>query len=649
MPEFDALLSGGGEMGERIRAHDWAATPLGCRRDWPKSLKIALNICLHSNFPMAIYWGSDLRLLYNDAWSFIPGPRHPDVLGRPAREVWPDIWHIIEPQFRLVVETSESFITQDQYLPMQRFGRIEETYWDYSFSPIAGEDGAVIGILNQGQDRTRRVLGQRRMTLIMELNDRLRLIDNRSDIIATALQLIGTLLDVGRAGFCEVDASQHAIQIQPCWIRDSMPDLAGKLPIGELGSDIYETLSAGRIFQIEDIRTDPRFTDSAGAGWYADTDVRSSFIVPVTNAGHFAAALFVDDSRPRSWTDHESSLLRTVAHRIFQELARARAEMALRASEERHRLIFEQANDIIFTTNLDHVITSCNPAAAASFEMKPEELIGRSVREFLTPEAYAQSLRMLQQKLDHGGTTRHDVELVVSPGRIRRWEINSGMQLNSDGRTIGLNIIARDVTEQRAFGERQQLLINELNHRVKNMLALVQGLALQSFKSERRPGEGYASFQNRLASLAAAHDLLTRDQWEGVTLGELVAEATRVHTEADADRRIHAVGPNVLVTPKAAIALVLAFHELGTNAAKYGSLSVPKGRVDIHWTVGDGRLRIEWRETGGPRVSAPVRQGFGLRMIERALASDLSGLATVTFAPDGLVCFIDAPIPESST
>jgi two-component sensor histidine kinase len=223
----------------------------------------------------------------------------------------------------------------------------------------------------------------------------------------------------------------------------------------------------------------------------------------------------------------------------------------------------------------------------------------------------------------------------------RRWEINSGLAIDSNGRAIGLNVIARDVTDQRAFEERQTLLIHELNHRVKNTLALVQALALQSFRAGRTPAQGQDAFQSRLASLAAAHDLLSREQWEGATLDELIADATRVYGEGPG--RIHVAGPRVVVTPKAAIALVLALHELGTNAAKYGALSVPDGRVDLNWEIEDGRLRIEWRESGGPPVSAPSRRGFGLRMIERALASDLSGTATIVFAPEGLLCRIDAP------
>ncbi|MGE3747766.1 MAG: PAS domain S-box protein, partial [Sphingomonadaceae bacterium] len=124
-------------MAQRIRSYDWADTPLGAPKSWAQSLRSALSICLNSPFPAAIYWGPELRLLYNDAWRFIPGPRHPDALGKPGKEVWQDIWHVIEPQLRSVFATSQGFVTQEQMLPMQRFGKLEETYWDYSFTPIA--------------------------------------------------------------------------------------------------------------------------------------------------------------------------------------------------------------------------------------------------------------------------------------------------------------------------------------------------------------------------------------------------------------------------------------------------------------------------------------------------------------------------------
>ena len=149
-------------MGARIRAHDWRATPLGAPDAWPQSLRSALSICLHSSFPTAIYWGPELRLLYNDAFAPIPAERHPWALGRPAREVWGDIWDVVGPQLDEVIATGTGFSTFDQLLAMVRDGTARETYWNYSFTPIRVEGGGVAGVFNQGHETTERVLRDRR-------------------------------------------------------------------------------------------------------------------------------------------------------------------------------------------------------------------------------------------------------------------------------------------------------------------------------------------------------------------------------------------------------------------------------------------------------------------------------------------------------
>jgi signal transduction histidine kinase len=163
------FLLGGGEMGVRMREMDWAGTSLGPVEDWPQSLRSALSICLNSRFPIAIYWGPEYVLLYNDAWRPIVGNKHPEVLGRAAHEVWPEIWDIIGPMLGSVSETGEATWRDDQLLPMNRFGYTEECYFDYTFSPIRGQGARVEGVFNVVTETTYRVLNDRRNHFLREL------------------------------------------------------------------------------------------------------------------------------------------------------------------------------------------------------------------------------------------------------------------------------------------------------------------------------------------------------------------------------------------------------------------------------------------------------------------------------------------------
>ncbi len=148
-------------MGERMRAFDWAAHPLGVPQGWPDALRMAVSLCLNASFPTAIYWGPDYHLLYNDAWAPIPADKHPWALGRPGREVWPDIWHIVGPQFDRAFQGGESSALYEQMLPMERGGQTRETWWNYSLTPIRHADHSIGGIFNQGNEITALVLARR--------------------------------------------------------------------------------------------------------------------------------------------------------------------------------------------------------------------------------------------------------------------------------------------------------------------------------------------------------------------------------------------------------------------------------------------------------------------------------------------------------
>jgi PAS domain S-box-containing protein len=203
--------------------------------------------------------------------------------------------------------------------------------------------------------------------------------------------------------------------------------------------------------------------------------------------------------------------------------------------------------------------------------------------------------------------------------------------------------VSQIITDRKRAEEHRQLLMNELNHRVKNTLAIVQGIAQQSFKDERVPRELRATFEGRLAALAAAHNVLTRENWGSAPLRRIVDDAVLPFGPA----RFAIEGVDMRIAPKPAVSLALALHELATNAAKYGALSNETGRVELQWSEERGdhsTFVLDWREVGGPPVQPPTHRGFGSRLIERGLAAELDGKVRMDYQPDGLRCHIRVPL-----
>ena len=197
----------------------------------------------------------------------------------------------------------------------------------------------------------------------------------------------------------------------------------------------------------------------------------------------------------------------------------------------------------------------------------------------------------------------------------------------------------------------QQLLIHELNHRVKNTLAIIQSIAMQTLRGHDTLREVQEAFMSRLMALADAHDILTAENWDSAELGHVLTHAVGMHRPINGLDRISLAGPAVRLEPKSAVAVAVAMatHELATNAARYGALSSDTGSIAVSWEIEESPeaplLKLTWTERGGPPVATPVRRGFGSRLIERGLAGELNGTARLDFQPDGLVCTIEAPLP----
>lgn len=215
-------------------------------------------------------------------------------------------------------------------------------------------------------------------------------------------------------------------------------------------------------------------------------------------------------------------------------------------------------------------------------------------------------------------------------------------------RAKSADMLALEVEHRRRIERQQNLLLDELNHRVKNTLATVQAIAIQTLKGADVPARD--TFIARLFALSGQHDLLTLGNWEGASLEGVVLRALRPYGGVGGEEetsRLHVEGPPVNLNPKRALALGMAFHELATNAVRHGALSVAGGHVDVRWSIApDGRaLHLTWRESGGPVLGTPGPRGFGLRLVEQGLSREINGAVNLDFVPEGLVCSWEMPLP----
>jgi PAS domain S-box-containing protein len=335
---------------------------------------------------------------------------------------------------------------------------------------------------------------------------------------------------------------------------------------------------------------------------------------------------------------------------------RSEAAKAIRASEEALRrrttqfeTLLNEAPLGVYLVDADFKIQAVNPTALPVFGDIPD-LVGRDFGEvirILWPEDYADEVvRLFRHTLETGEP--HVTPEHIEERRDRKvkeyyeWRINR-IPL-PEGR-YGVVCYFRDISAYVRARQQRELLINELNHRVKNTLATVQSIAAQTLKGTTVPATVKDALESRLLSMAGAHDVLTQQNWEGADLRNIVEKALSPFMAPT--RKFDVDGPNIKLLPKSALAVAMAIHELATNAAKYGAMSNGSGCISVHWMVAkrdEQHLQLVWTETGGPKVAAPSNKGFGSRLIERGLAGQLGGEALIDYRETGVVCRIIAPL-----
>ncbi|MBI1683324.1 HWE histidine kinase domain-containing protein [Caulobacter hibisci] len=375
--------------------------------------------------------------------------------------------------------------------------------------------------------------------------------------------------------------------------------------------------------------------------------------------GLVVGVLAVEDDAPRADDPGRLDSLAELADLAIEELIRgadqARAEAERLLDGERLALALGAARLGEFEWNIktDRIRISERMARISGIpagDIPAEE--GKAIWPYVHPEDREITREDLRAQLRESGRYEVEYRRALSPGGREQWSRGCGvMVLDGESQPDLLIGVVQDITDQREADERRDNLVAELDHRIKNLLAVVQSVAAQSARKSSSLDAFLKTFAARLKSMSSAHDLISAARWRGATLGRIAA----AELGGLAPNQTRWDGPELFLTPRAAAALSLALHELAVNAVKYGSLSTEAGRVEIVWRRSpDGGFSLEWLETGGPTTSPPTNRGFGTTLVEDVVGRELGGEAKIDYRRSGVSAMIhaapaalaDGPEPE---
>jgi PAS domain S-box-containing protein len=305
---------------------------------------------------MFVAWGPELTLLYNDSYAQIMGRKHPAGLGRPFLQVWSEIGRDLEPLLA-EVEAGRSVHMDDLPLVMERHGYPEQTHFAFSYTPVRDEAGRVAGVFCVCTETTRQVLAERRREFRIGLEERLRDLADPRSVMAAASRTVGEHLGAGCVGYGEVDPSGELVTVEYDWVGPGGRSVVGPHRFHDYGIAMGAEMHAGRTVRVDDVDRSPLTAERSSS--YAAINARALLNIPLIKAGRLAAIMFVLDRRIRVWSDDEVAAVEEAAERTWAAVERARAEVALRESEDHHRHTVELHPQVSWTAGpdgqLDHV------------------------------------------------------------------------------------------------------------------------------------------------------------------------------------------------------------------------------------------------------------------------------------------------------
>jgi PAS domain S-box-containing protein len=411
------------------------------------------------------------------------------------------------------------------------------------------------------------------------------------------------------------------------------------------GSTCGAALATGQRSIVADVELSGFMAGSEDLETYRQTGIRAVQSTPlVSRTGTILGMISTHWRRPHEPSERDLHLLDVLARQAADLIERKQAELA----GERLAAIVDFSHDAIVSKDLNGIVTTWNRGAERLFGYTAEEMIGRPITTLIPPDRHDEEQGILKrvrrgERIEHYETVRQrndgslvDISLTVSPVK------------DTAGRVVGASKIARDISERKLAHARQELLTREIQHRTKNLFAVVSAIVSRSFAGKHTVEDAKTAVLSRLMSLGQTHIMLIDKEWRGADLAEIVRSEMNPYAG-----RLQVDGPSLMLTARAAQNFALALHELATNAAKYGALSNTTGRVHITWSKhgsnGANQFIFRWQEQGGPPVCAPTRKGFGSAVLEQVMAEHFELPPQIQFPMTGVIYELSGSLDDLVT
>ncbi len=607
---FLESLSAGGGCGRLVASRDWSSTPLGPIGMWPQSLRGATSLLLRSPVPMVMLWGEDGVMLYNDAYSVFAGGRHPDLLGSKVREGWPEVAAFNDNVMRVGL-AGGTLSYRDQELTLYRHGHPEQVWMDLSYSPVLDECYRPAGVLCVLAETTERVAAERELKTS---EARLKAVFTQAGAGLALTDLSGRFSDVNETYCAMVGHSREQVLGLTMQAMTHPDDLARNAPLFEAAA------RHGTAFDIEKRYLRP----DGGSVW-----VRNTVSAVRADDGTVDAILAVS----------------------VDITARVQAEAALRESEARQRALIEGVPQLVWRAVGAGKWTWASPQWTAYTGQPEPQSRGLGWLRPIHPDDRGRALDAWSKAASLGAFHVEFRLLNAAEDRYGWFQARAVPVRDTDGRIREWLGTSTDIDHLRRLQEQQGVMVAELQHRTRNLIAVVTSIAHETL-AQTGPGDTFvAQFDDRLAALSRVQSLLSRAVESPITIEALV----RMELQAlgVSERHVGLHGPPVPLRPSTVQTLALAVHELATNARKYGALSTPRGTLSVGWRVRDedeaGGVRhwlaIDWIETGiAPPVPETSHRGYGRELIEEALPFALGARTRYILDARGVRCRIELPL-----